>query len=86
MKYLKKAVDEALEKSELKVSDLDAVAVTVKPGLALSLEVGIECAKDICTLYSKHLIPIHHMEAHALTVRLTENVRLYIFHFTNNLI
>ncbi|KAL0275139.1 UNVERIFIED_CONTAM: hypothetical protein PYX00_003095 [Menopon gallinae] len=71
---LKSAVDEAVEKSQLTVSDVDAIAVTVKPGMPLSLKVGLDYAKDLCTSYGKPLIPIHHMEAHALTVRLLEDV------------
>ena len=54
--------------------DVDAIAVTVKPGLGVSLLIGVEYAKDMCTLYNKPLMPIHHMEAHALTARLIENV------------
>lgn len=54
--------------------DVDVIAVTVKPGLAVSLQIGLEYAKDLSTLYRKPLMPIHHMEAHALTVRLIEKV------------
>lgn len=32
--------------------------------------IGMRYAKHLCRKYSKPLIPIHHMEAHALTVRL----------------
>ncbi|XP_003738587.1 probable tRNA N6-adenosine threonylcarbamoyltransferase, mitochondrial [Galendromus occidentalis] len=49
--------------------EIDAVAVTTRPGMALSLGVGLEHAKKFCKENSLPLIPIHHMEAHALVVR-----------------
>lgn len=73
-KHLKNIVESSMKQSQLDFKDLDAIAVTVKPGLPLSLDEGIEYAKTLCRLYKKPLIPIHHMEAHALTVRLTEDV------------
>lgn len=53
---------------------LAAVATTVKPGLALSLGVGLEFSRRLVKQYSKSFIPIHHMEAHALTVRMLHHV------------
>lgn len=40
----------------------------------MSLEIGLRYAKYLCRKFSKPLIPIHHMEAHALTARLGENI------------
>ncbi|GBP63178.1 Probable tRNA N6-adenosine threonylcarbamoyltransferase, mitochondrial [Eumeta japonica] len=48
--------------------------VTVKPGLRISLEVGVKYAKHLARLYSKPFIPIHHMEAHALVARVYHDV------------
>ncbi|XP_046543221.1 probable tRNA N6-adenosine threonylcarbamoyltransferase, mitochondrial isoform X2 [Haliotis rubra] len=56
------------------VHDVDAVAVTVEPGLALCLKVGLDHAKSLVRLSGKPLIPIHHMQAHALTARMTDRV------------
>lgn len=67
-------VAEALRRAGLDLDDLDAIAVTVKPGLPLSLLVGMNHAKELCRKSSKPLIPIHHMEAHALTARLVNEV------------
>lgn len=69
-------VNSALEKSCLTIPELDAVAVTNRPGLQLSLLVGLRYAKHIARKYKKPLIPIHHMEAHALTVRMEHKVSL----------
>lgn len=43
---------------------IDAVAVTVGPGLAIALEVGITAAKELATQLGVPLIPINHMEGH----------------------
>ncbi|KAJ8916308.1 hypothetical protein NQ315_016449 [Exocentrus adspersus] len=40
------------------------------PGLPLSLKIGTMYGKHLCRLHKKPFIPIHHMEAHALTARM----------------
>ncbi|XP_076011871.1 tRNA N6-adenosine threonylcarbamoyltransferase, mitochondrial isoform X2 [Genypterus blacodes] len=67
-------VQEALERSGVNPSQLSAVATTVKPGLALSLGVGLEFSQRFVRQHNKPFIPIHHMEAHALTARLLQPV------------
>ena len=67
-------VKTALKNAKLQGAQLDAIAVTVKPGLPLSLSVGVEYAKNLCKKWNKPIIPIHPMEAHALTVRMVEKV------------
>ncbi|XP_075970722.1 tRNA N6-adenosine threonylcarbamoyltransferase, mitochondrial-like [Anticarsia gemmatalis] len=63
------AVAEALNKADKTIKDVDAIAVTTKPGLLISLQVGVRYAKYLARMHSKPLIPIHHMEAHALIAR-----------------
>ncbi|XP_026151594.1 tRNA N6-adenosine threonylcarbamoyltransferase, mitochondrial [Mastacembelus armatus] len=67
---IERVVQQALERSGVEPSQLNAVATTVKPGLALSLGVGLEFSQRFVRQYNKPFIPIHHMEAHALTVRM----------------
>ncbi|KAJ1679754.1 Mitochondrial tRNAs modification protein, partial [Spiromyces aspiralis] len=67
-------IREALDNSGLEVSDLDAVAVTRGPGLPASLSVCINAAKTLAAVHRKPLIGVHHMEAHALTARMTASV------------
>lgn len=69
-------VNSALKTSGLTISEVDAIAVTNRPGLQLSLLVGLRYAKHLARKYKKPLIPIHHMEAHALTVRMEHKVPL----------
>ncbi|XP_009289234.1 PREDICTED: probable tRNA N6-adenosine threonylcarbamoyltransferase, mitochondrial isoform X3 [Aptenodytes forsteri] len=71
---IEQVVKEALGVSGVSVRELAAIATTVKPGLALSLEVGLQYSLNLVSRYQKPFIPIHHMEAHALTIRLTHHV------------
>ncbi|XP_046334794.2 probable tRNA N6-adenosine threonylcarbamoyltransferase, mitochondrial [Haliotis rufescens] len=67
-------VQEALDRASMTVHDVDAVAVTVEPGLALCLKVGLDHAKSVVRHSGKPLIPIHHMQAHALMARMSDRV------------
>ncbi|KAM7380878.1 hypothetical protein PAMP_004148 [Pampus punctatissimus] len=71
---IERVVQEALERSGVLPSQLSAVATTVKPGLALSLGIGLEFSQRFVRMHNKPFIPIHHMEAHALTVRMLHPV------------
>jgi len=63
-------LDECLEKSNMKIEDIDAIAVTYGPGLVGSLLVGIQFAKTLSFLYNKPLIPVHHIAGHIYANRL----------------
>nr|XP_020658558.1 probable tRNA N6-adenosine threonylcarbamoyltransferase, mitochondrial isoform X1 [Pogona vitticeps] len=63
-------VQQALSASGVSMEELSAIATTVKPGIGLSLEVGLAYSLQLLKKYKKPFIPIHHMEAHALTIRL----------------
>nr|XP_033802506.1 probable tRNA N6-adenosine threonylcarbamoyltransferase, mitochondrial isoform X2 [Geotrypetes seraphini] len=67
-------VHDALSASGISPEELTAIATTVKPGLGLSLKVGLAYGVKMVNQYKKPFIPIHHMEAHALTIRLTNPV------------
>ncbi|XP_074728793.1 tRNA N6-adenosine threonylcarbamoyltransferase, mitochondrial isoform X5 [Strix uralensis] len=71
---IEQVVKEALGVSGVSVRELAAIATTVKPGLALSLEVGLQYSLTLVNKYQKPFIPVHHMEAHALTIRLTHHL------------
>ncbi|MHC1716334.1 MAG: tRNA (adenosine(37)-N6)-threonylcarbamoyltransferase complex transferase subunit TsaD [Candidatus Dojkabacteria bacterium] len=59
--------EEALKKSKQKIEDIEYVACTYGPGLAIDLEVGLNFAKDLAIKYHKPFIPINHMEGHLLS-------------------
>ena len=57
-------VDEALEKADMSLQDVDAIAVTAAPGLIGALLVGVSYAKGLSYAAQKPLIPVHHIHAH----------------------
>jgi N6-L-threonylcarbamoyladenine synthase len=64
IKYILPVIDEALGKAKSKIEDIDAIAVTIGPGLIGSLLVGIETAKTIAKIYIKPIIPVNHLLGH----------------------
>jgi len=59
--------EEALRKAKIKIEDVEYIACTYGPGLAIDLEVGLNFAKDLAIKYSKPFIPVNHMEGHFLS-------------------
>lgn len=57
-------LDECLSKANMKMEDIDAIAVAYGPGLVGSLLVGLETAKTLSWLYNKPLVPVHHISGH----------------------
>ncbi|MCJ7805302.1 tRNA (adenosine(37)-N6)-threonylcarbamoyltransferase complex transferase subunit TsaD [Patescibacteria group bacterium] len=54
-------------------SNIDAIAVTVGPGLIGSLLVGVETAKTLSYLWKKPVIPVNHLVAHIYANWLTDS-------------
>jgi len=65
---------EALRAADADLSDLLAVAATTGPGLIGGLIVGAITGKAIALARGISFIAVHHLEAHALTVGLTEGI------------
>ena len=61
-------VDLALKRAETRLADLDAVAVTVGPGLVGSLLVGLQAAKAIAYVRGIPLLAVNHLEGHLRSV------------------
>jgi N6-L-threonylcarbamoyladenine synthase len=57
-------IDQALQQSHLTISDIDAIAVTIGPGLAGSLVVGVNAAKGLSLARNIPLIGVNHLEGH----------------------
>ena len=64
VKNITMVIEECLFKANMKMEDMDAIAVTYGPGLIGSLLVGIEAAKTLAWLYNKPLIPVNHIAGH----------------------
>ncbi|MBU0534276.1 MAG: tRNA (adenosine(37)-N6)-threonylcarbamoyltransferase complex transferase subunit TsaD [Candidatus Omnitrophica bacterium] len=57
-------VREALDKANIQLNKIDAIAVTYGPGLAGSLLIGVEFAKALSYALSIPLIGVNHIQAH----------------------
>jgi N6-L-threonylcarbamoyladenine synthase len=71
---LDEIIAEALRAASVGFGGLDAVAVTAGPGLIGGLLVGVMTAKAIALVQSLSLVAVNHLEAHALTVGLTDGL------------
>ncbi|MFZ3357452.1 MAG: tRNA (adenosine(37)-N6)-threonylcarbamoyltransferase complex transferase subunit TsaD, partial [Xanthobacteraceae bacterium] len=62
----------AMAEAKTGFEDLDGVAAAAGPGLIGGVIVGLTTAKAIALSHDKPLIAVNHLEAHALTARLTD--------------
>ncbi len=60
------ATTQALDYAGKSLDDLDAIGITIGPGLLGSLLVGVSFAKALAYALSKPLIQVNHMQAHVL--------------------
>ncbi len=64
LEYIHAIVDRALKEANVKLQNIDAVAVTQEPGLIGSLLVGVSFARSLSFALRKPLIPVDHIKAH----------------------
>lgn len=57
-------LDEALHKADVKLEDIDRIAVAYGPGLVGALLVGVSAAKTLAFALDKPLIAVNHLEGH----------------------
>jgi len=55
---------QALDDANMKLDEIDAIAVTYAPGLIGALLVGVNFAKGLAMSSGKPLIPVHHLRSH----------------------
>ncbi len=63
-------IHETLQRANLTLDDIDAVAVANTPGLAGSLLVGLVAAKALCVATNKPLLAVNHLQAHIYACRI----------------
>ena len=64
LEALTPVLDEALEKANLTLNDIDAIAVTNGPGLAGALMVGVGAAKALAVATGKPIYAVNHLVGH----------------------
>jgi N6-L-threonylcarbamoyladenine synthase len=67
-------IEEALSQAGLQIREIDAIAVTSGPGLIGGLIAGLMTAKAIAAALGKPLYTVNHLEGHALSPRLLEQI------------
>ena len=65
-------IAKAMGEAERSFDEIDGVAAAAGPGLIGGVIVGLTTAKAIALVKNKPLIAVNHLEAHALTARLTD--------------
>ncbi len=63
-------LEEALAESGKTKDNIDAIAVTVGPGLMPALSVGVTAARALSYSWKKPLVPVHHLEGHIYSAAL----------------
>jgi N6-L-threonylcarbamoyladenine synthase len=71
---LDRIVARALGRAGLQLKDLDGVAAAAGPGLVGGVMVGLTAGKALAMAAGKPFIAVNHLEAHALTARMTDDV------------
>ncbi len=72
--HLDRLLQAAIDESGYDFANLDGIAATCGPGLIGGVMVGMMAGKAIAAAHNRPFIAVNHLEAHALTARLTENI------------
>jgi len=72
--HIETVIRQAMDEAGATWKDLSAVAATCGPGLIGGVIVGATTGKAIAAVHRLPFIAVNHLEAHALTVRLTDDV------------
>lgn len=71
IEYIIPVIRAALQNASLTLEEIDAIAVTTRPGLIGSLLIGLSAAKSIAFALDVPIIPIDHLEGHIYATILT---------------
>ncbi|MBM6593755.1 tRNA (adenosine(37)-N6)-threonylcarbamoyltransferase complex transferase subunit TsaD [Microvirga pudoricolor] len=74
VEVIDRLVARALKNANCTVGDLDGIAAAAGPGLIGGVMIGLTTAKALSLVTRKPLMAVNHLEAHALTARLTDGI------------
>lgn len=75
VKNITMVIEECLDKANMKMEEINAIAVTYGPGLIGSLLIGLEAAKTLSYIYNKPLVPVHHIAGHIYANNLVKEMQ-----------
>ena len=68
-------IEDCLNKANMTMESIDAIAVTYGPGLIGSLLIGVMAAKTLAFIYNKPLVPVHHIAGHIYANNLVKEMK-----------
>jgi N6-L-threonylcarbamoyladenine synthase len=74
IEWIRPVVEDALAEASVTLADVDAVAVTFRPGLIGSLLVGLSYAKGLAWATGKPLVGVDHILAHLYAPHLEQDI------------
>jgi N6-L-threonylcarbamoyladenine synthase len=74
LEHLENVINRALAEANVTLAEIDGIAAATGPGLIGGLIVGTMMAKGIAWGAGKPFVAVNHLEGHALTARLTNEV------------
>ncbi len=74
LEHLDGLVRQALDEAGVSLGEIDGIAATGGPGLIGGVIVGVMTAKAMAAALGKPFVAVNHLEAHALTARLTDDL------------
>lgn len=74
LEHLDSIIARALDEAGVSLADIDGIAATGGPGLIGGVMVGVMTAKAMAAARGLPFVAVNHLEAHALTARLTDDV------------
>ncbi len=74
VEVIDRLVERALQRAGMELEELDGIAAAAGPGLIGGVMVGLTTGKALALALRKPLVAVNHLEAHALTARLIDNI------------
>lgn len=74
LEHIDEIIASCVDKSGVKLEDIDAIAASSGPGLIGGVVVGVMAAKALALALNKPFIAVNHLEGHALAARLTSDI------------
>src|SRR5918997_5229580 len=74
VEVIDRLVARALRTAGVTLDDIDGIAAAAGPGLIGGVLIGLTTAKALALVTRKPLLAVNHLEAHALTARLTDGI------------